>query len=173
MVSPGYSLMERGEMNAGPVRLGIIDALDRPLGRYNERRAWLRGELQGHQPFFLFASLSFVVAAFLRGSTAAGLAAAAAIAFFTAAFFSIELDRTGIRGPRGLRGLTMILLFYGTLGYGGGLLAIVAVVIIVAVPGMVDGLVDGGIVLLGGVSFFALAEVIWRIRKRTRSKPVE
>ena|SRR2546430_6533131 len=132
------------------------------LGRYERRRKWLLDELRQHQPFLLLASFSFVIAAFLRGSEAAGLAAAAAIAFLNALFFSIRLD--SLEAPD----LAMTITFYASVGYGFILLAVDAVVIIWALPGVVQGIVAASVILLAILGLLAALEPVLRLRNRAR-----
>ena len=135
-------------------------AVQDALNRFNQRRVWLRDALKNHQPFLLLASLSFVIAAFLRNTDAAGFAALAAIAFLVAMFFSVRLD--SLSAPD----LTMVIVFYASLGYGFVLLTIDAIVILLGVPGAVVGIILAGSVLLLGLEVFVLLELIWRLRRR-------
>ena len=135
-------------------------AVQDALNRFNQRRVWLRDALKNHQPFLLLASLSFVIAAFLRNTDAAGFAALAALAFLLAMFFSVRLD--SLRTPD----LTMVIVFYASLGYGFVLLAIDAIVILLGVPGAVLGIVFAGSILVLGLGVVALTESIWMLRQR-------
>ena len=135
-------------------------AVQDAVNRLNQRRVWLREGLKNHQPFLVLASLSFVIAAFLRDTAAAGFAALAAIAFLVAMFFSVSLD--SVRTP----GLAAIMAFYASFGYGFFLLTLDAVVILLSVPGAALGIILGGSLVGLAVEVVALFGLIRRIRRR-------
>ena len=136
------------ETQSGEIRETAPLAL--ALARYNRVRIILRDGLGDHQPFLLLASLSFVIASFLQGSSAAGLAALASVYFLGAVAFSIAQDFERIPN------LVLILLFYSSAASGFILLLFVGFVIIVAVPGAAIGLV-----LAGSLGVFMLAVVFF------------
>jgi len=134
-------------------------ALAGAIDRYNKHRVWLRKELTDHQPFLLLASFSFVVAAFLRDPTAAGFTALASVSFLGALTASIALDAG--ETPN----LALILLFFSSIGYGFALLFVVAVVIVIAVPGALLGLGFAGSLLLLMLGVVSILELLWRLRR--------
>src|SRR2546422_2657840 len=126
------------------------------LARYNRGRIRLRDGLREHQPFLLVASLSFVIASFLRGSTAAGLAALASIFFLAAVTFSIAQDLGGTPN------FVLIVLFYASTSSGFILLFFVGLVIVAAVPGASLGLILASSVLVVTAGVIAILGALQR-----------